>query len=360
VLSLEAARSAVEVYVGRLALGFNPIAEERAEAESRRAEADRARQAKVEAAQEIAFTVGALIREWATSRGKNDKRSVRYVAAMKATLLTTLAPVLGLPASDLGKKRIEELLVEVEENRGPVAAQRAQVAISMAFAHAIKKERLQINPCAALEPREVDPRERTLAPSEIERIWRGAATLPQPFCSYVQFLMATGVRRNEALHARWSEIEQPDLWHIPAERMKAGRPFTVPLTRAALGALPPRGSGDFIFSLSDGARAFGGATRIKAVLDAAIEADGAGPLAHWVFHDLRRSLATWLGDRAIDYAICDLILAHGIPLDRSGRTYQRSFKINERRAALDKWSELLDPAPVPVRKSRKPALRVVV
>src|SRR6516225_660149 len=82
-LTLETARKVAEVYVGRIALGFDPIAEEKAKAESRRAEIDAARAAKVEAEQERTFTVGALIKAWAASRGKDDNRSVRYVAGMK-------------------------------------------------------------------------------------------------------------------------------------------------------------------------------------------------------------------------------------------------------------------------------------
>jgi integrase len=167
------------------------------------------------------------------------------------------------------------------------------------------------------------------------------------------------LRRNEVLRARWSEVEH-DLLHLSASRMKANRPFTVPLTHAALRSLPARGNeGDFIFSLTNGAKALGGPTRVKQALDRAIEEDGGGPLAPWTLHHIRHALVTWLGDRGTDYGVANLCLAHGIPLDRSGKTYQRSYKITERRAALNLWSNLLDPTPEPIRKGRKPALRVV-
>jgi integrase len=358
-LSLEDARRVAQIYVGEIARDIDPIATRRVAAEHRRAEIDAARQAKIEAAAEEVFTVGTMIKAWATARGKNgkdEKRSIHYVAAVRATLLTTLEPVLDLPARDLGKKRVEELIETVEHNRGPAAAARVQMAIGMAFKRAIKSGRLEANPCTALERRELPARERMLTAIEIQRVWRAAGALSPAYGAFVRFLVATGVRRNEALGARWSEIEG-DLWHIPKNRMKAKRPFTVPLTRAALGSLPAQGAGDFIFSMTNGARPLGGPTRIKAALDRAIEADGAGPLASWTFHDLRRSLVTWLGDRGVDYDIANLCLAHGIPLDRSGKTYQRSHKIIERRAALDMWSSLLDPEPESMRKSRK--LRLV-
>jgi integrase len=164
--------------------------------------------------------------------------------------------------------------------------------------------------------------------------------------------MATGVRRNEALDARWSEIEG-DRWIIPKERMKAKRDFAVPLTALARAALPSRGDGDFIFSTSYGVKPIGGLSRVKAALDAAVEADGAGPLAAWTFHDLRRSLATWFAENGVDYVIADLCLAHLPPLSRVGLTYQRSWKLDERRQALELWGAFLDPTSAPTSKRRR-------
>jgi integrase len=350
-LTLEDARKVTEAYVGRIALGFNPIDEEKARLESRLAEIAAARVPKVETPIDT-FTVGDLIKTWAALRGKDgkdEKRSRRYIVATRTTLEATLEAVLDLPARDLGKDLVERLVEEAEEGRGPAAAARAQSAINTAFVHAIKAGKLDTNPCTKLGRRELKSRERTLTAIEIQRIWRAAGTLPSPLGAYVRFLAATGTRRNEVLNARWSEIED-DLWHLPASRMKGKRAFTVPLTRAALRALPARAAGDFIFSRANGAQPIGGLNRLKVMLDAEVEADGAGPLAPWVFHDLRRSLVTWLSDRGVDYVVADLCLAHGIPLGRSGQTYQRSYKIAERRQALDMWSALLDPEPEPIRK----------
>jgi integrase len=355
-LSEKDARKVAQIYVGEIARDIDPIATRKEAAESRRAEVDAARRAKIEAAQEGVFTVGVMIKTWAAPR-KDDTRSVRYVASTEALLTSVFGPVLDLPAHDLSEGRIEQL-VTAAERRGPTAAARAQNAIGMAFRRAIKTGKLKANPCATLEQRKHSPRERTLTTAEIKRVWRGAGKMPVPFGAYVRFLMATGVRRNEALHARWDELEN-DLLHLPADRMKAKRDFTVPLTHAALQSLPTRNAGKYIFSTTDGAHPIGGTGRIKAMLDAAIEADGEGPLAPWTFHHLRHALVTWLSDHGVDYVIADLCLGHGIPLGRSGKTYQRSYKITERRAALDMWSTLLDPEPEPIRKGRRTSLRVI-
>jgi integrase len=357
VLTLEAAIKATQVYIGEIALGIDPIAKRKAEEEQRLAAAAARRAAKTKAAQEKDFTVQVMVDTWAAARGKDgkdDKRTHGYIASTKAALERALGPVLDLPARDLNRDRIEKLIAAVER-RGPAAAARAHTAVSMAFSRAIRLGKLEINPCTALERPKPVQRPRILSAIEVGRVWRGAGTLPAPLGAFVRFLLATATRRNEVLGARWSEIDG-DVWHIPASRMKAKRDFTVPLTRAALLALPSRGTSDLIFS-RDGVHQLGGLGRIKTALDAAIESDGAGPLLPFTLHDFRRAFATWVCDRGVDYVVANLALAHAIPLDRTGRTYVRSYKIAERRAALDLWSSLLEPEPI--RKGRKTQLRVV-
>jgi integrase len=58
------------------------------------------------------------------------------------------------------------------------------------------------------------------------------------------FTILTACRTGEILGARWSEIEG-DVWAVPAERMKARKPHTVPLSHEAmqlLDALPHAGA----------------------------------------------------------------------------------------------------------------------
>jgi integrase len=285
-LSLADARKTASAYLGRIALGFDPIAEKAEKIERHNAALEEKRRARVEAATAGVFTVGAMIRFWAAAR-ENDARSVRYVANFRSALERTFESVLALPARDLDRTRIEKL-IEAAARRGPAAAAQAQMALSIAFKRAIKAGKLEINPCSALESPKTRQRARFLVELEIQRVWRAAGTLPSPFGNFVRFLMATGARRNEALEARWDEIED-DRWILPAARMKGGRDFTVPLTRAAFRALPPCHDRAFIFSAVGSERPIGGLSRFKTALDSAIKADGEGPpLAPWTFHDLRR------------------------------------------------------------------------
>ena len=54
----------------------------------------------------------------------------------------------------------------------------------------------------------------------------------------LEFVILNTVRAGEAIDATWPEVDfEKALWIIPADRMKAGRPHTVPLSAAALGLL---------------------------------------------------------------------------------------------------------------------------
>ena len=61
----------------------------------------------------------------------------------------------------------------------------------------------------------------------------------------IEFTVLTGARSGEARAARWSEIDlDAKTWTVPAERMKAGRAHTVPLSTAAVDV--KRAAGRFV------------------------------------------------------------------------------------------------------------------
>lgn len=54
----------------------------------------------------------------------------------------------------------------------------------------------------------------------------------------IRYLVLTAARSSEVRGARWSEIDTPaEIWVVPAERMKTGREFRVPLSVQALDVL---------------------------------------------------------------------------------------------------------------------------
>lgn len=54
----------------------------------------------------------------------------------------------------------------------------------------------------------------------------------------IEWQLHTMTRSSESAGARWDEIDKENkLWNIPAERMKKGRPHSIPLTEQTLALL---------------------------------------------------------------------------------------------------------------------------
>ena len=80
--------------------------------------------------------------------------------------------------------------------------------------------------------------------------------------------------------------------------------------------------------------------RLKQALDAACESK----LGPWVIHDLRRSIVTILAGRpySLSPSILDKLLGHApTTLKGAAKIYQRQEYPEERREALEIWSQVL-------------------
>src|SRR5262249_62128422 len=101
------------------------------------------------------------------------------------------------------------------------------------------------NPCQFIKPSEfvgaMAPRQRVLTDAEVALLWRGTESI-YPAGPFARLLLLTAVRRSEAAHMTWGEVDLDDaLWIVPASRTKSGAPHRVPLSRLAAGPLqtPP-------------------------------------------------------------------------------------------------------------------------
>jgi integrase len=183
------------------------------------------------------------------------------------------------------------------------------------------------NPAAGI-PRAVTngARERVLSEQELRLIWNAGG-------SFERLLITTGLRKSEVGKAVWSEIDlAAKTWTIPPTRMKNKRPHVFPLTDGMIAALPPRGGDDRLFRGDPG-----GAVE-KRRLDARL----AEKIPHWTFHDIRRSVATHLGDMGVPPHVIECCLAHigGFRAGVAG-TYNRSSYWPEMVDAFNRWDARL-------------------
>jgi integrase len=271
---------------------------------------------------------------------------------------------------------IADLIVVVTKQSGPVTANRLRTSLSTFFAWLIQRGRAPANPVINVEKNPEKSRDRVLAPAELRLIWN--ALEDDQYGSIVKLLALTGQRASEVAGLCWSEIHDDQII-LPEERTKNGRPHVLPLSEAAAEIIeqqPKRDDRDLIFGRGEGA--FSGWSKSKERLDLRItEANGGKPIAPWVPHDLRRTLATYLGgglpehqlkklppkdsDAAsglgIEPHVIEAVLNH-VSGTKAGivGVYQRGTYPREKKAALDLWADRLL-AIVGNRKSNVTALR---
>jgi integrase len=218
-------------------------------------------------------------------------------------------------------------------------------------------------------------RDHMLNDEELAALVLAIPRLPVPHRHAYQVLLHSGLRLNEAVGARWSEIED-DVWTIPAQRMKGrnagqgqARAHVVPVTpalRKVFDAVPRGTKGDFIFSVKDGAAPIAtGGTQLKAMLDDEMlhvlrqraKARGEDPdkvaLRAWRNHDLRRSCRSTLARLRIDSDTAEAVLAHRRPGMKA--IYDVWERYDEKREALTAWSKFLADLvrPRPVKTTRR-------
>jgi integrase len=153
-----------------------------------------------------------------------------------------------------------------------------------------------------------------------------------------QLLLAhTFVRPGELTGMRWSEIDWiQGMWVIPAERMKMRRPHAVPLSRQAVELLEsiPRRHSIFVFP---GARGRG---LNRNTLGELMRRSGVPGSLH-VPHGWRATASTIMNEWGVDSALVELQLAHA-KKDRVAGVYDRSQRLEERVALMQRWSDFLD------------------
>jgi integrase len=151
-------------------------------------------------------------------------------------------------------------------------------------------------------------------------------------------LILTGQRRSEVADASWSEFDMTQrLWTIPAKRMKMSEnpdddhevPITEDLMRL-LKALPRFTRGDHLFSTTFGERSVNGFSKAKERFDKIV-----GPIPHWTFHDLRRTMRTNISPLAIEEHVRELMVAHAQP--GMSKVYDKWKYREEKRAGFGLW-----------------------
>ncbi|TYL87802.1 tyrosine-type recombinase/integrase [Bradyrhizobium cytisi] len=273
-----------------------------------------------------------------------------------STFRRLVAPDIGdLPVFGEGRLRrshVVDMLDEIEDENGPVMADRTLAYLRKAFNWFQAREEDFTNPIVkGIRQVGTNSRDRVLADDQLRDLWTAldlVENVPACYPRFVKSLLLTTTRRTEAALMHSSELDGDD-WTIPADRYKTGIDHIIPLSAAArelIGEKPAGANGNswFIFTTTQGAKGFSGFSKAKRELDKAIakvraEA-GREPMPHWVLHDLRRTGRSLMSRAGVSADHAERCLGHVIGGVRG--VYDRYAYLDEKRAAFEALASLVD------------------
>lgn len=224
--------------------------------------------------------------------------------------------------------------------------------LSVFFGWLKEKKKIASSPLEVVRaPRPARARERVLQPPEVWLLWHASLDLGYPFCDFVRLALLTAQRRSTVIAAEVSELQLIDdpraenlgVWEIPAAKMKTGVTHRVPLAgkaREIMRSLSSAKSG--LLFTTNGTTPASGFSKTKARLDSKMAELLGAPLEHWVWHDLRRTVATAMQSFGFAVEVTEAVLAH-----ISGSTggivgvYNKYRYEPEKRLALTKWNDCI-------------------
>jgi integrase len=214
----------------------------------------------------------------------------------------------------------------------------ARRAISALFRWSMEEGWAQANPVVGTrKPADPKPRDRVLSNAELVAIWNACAD--DDHGRIIRLLILLGSRPQEIGGSRKDEFDlEAGIWELPEERSKNHRAHLIDLPPAALKIIrmaSPLGKRDHLFGTRS-VRGFAEWGHNKEALDRRLN----GAVKAWQLRDLRRTVATRMGDIKIHPHVIEAVLNHysGYRAGVAG-VYNRSPYRDEVKAALIRWSK---------------------
>lgn len=298
-------------------------------------------------------TLGDLIDLYVADLETDGKRTAVEVKRIKEKDI--LPSLLARPAHLISKDDILDILTPIAQRGAPVHSDNVRAYLRAAFELGLNAEsmtrwrgkaakfNLQHNPVATVKktvsrkPRGM----RALSRDEVRQVWH-SDNLTGPMLLALKFLLATGQRVEEVLHATWAEFDLGQMvWIIPGERRKTrgktSEPHIVPLTDFHLQLLDEikrnTGHDRYLFP------AQGGATprRYDVLTNAARKYVAASGMVSFSPRDIRRTFKTLSGSMGISLEMRNRLQGHAMT-DVGSVHYDRYDYLTEKRAAMTAWT----------------------
>jgi integrase len=254
---------------------------------------------------------------------------------LRRYLLRRAKPLHGTAVDRITRKDISKIVLDVSQTSGSASAGGFRGALSSLFVWAMQMGLVESNPVIGsfTPPRSVAG-DRVLNGEELGAIWN--AVDDDDYGRIVRLLICTACRREEIGRMRWTEFnDDMTAWTLPAARSKNRKAHMLPVTdlmAEVISAVPRVVGVDYLFG--ERGKGFSRWSAGRQMLDEKITLS-----KPWRLHDIRRSVATGMGDIGIMPHIIETILNH-ISGHKSGVAgiYNRARYEPQVRDALEQWS----------------------
>lgn len=306
-------------------------------ADARAAAADAGRQASTGADPRRARVQSASNSVAAVAATMLKQAKISSAPNMERVLKLHVMPTLGhRPIGDVTWADVRLLLDDLVAQNKAGTAREVRKHLSRLLSWAADRGLIDVHPMAGRKASDLQREEagRSLSLEEARAVFRAAGELSYPFGPLYQLLLLTGARKSDWGESSWTEIEG-DALVIPRSRYKSRRDHVVPLTAPSENVLKklPRWAGPHLFSSDGGKTPVSGWSRAKARLDEKSGVKG------YRIHDLRVTVRTHLAALGVPGDVAEAILGHA----QGGLvgTYNKHQYEAEKRAALERWAEIL-------------------
>src|SRR3954452_7627324 len=222
-------------------------------------------------------SVSSVIDDFITRYVRNKETPLRSASQIQSAFDRLVKPRIGkIGVYELRRSHVAEMLDKVEDEAGPVQADRVRAYIRKALSwYAERDDEFNLHAAFVRVGSRANSKERArtrvLSDDEIRVIWPALGEAGS-FGALLKTVLLRAQRRDEVANMSLNEIGADGIWTIPAERYKTKRPNFVPLSREALALIEAQSTSEkceYVFP-SKALTPFTGFGKSKARLDRAV------------------------------------------------------------------------------------------
>lgn len=257
------------------------------------------------------------------------------------------------------RRDIAKRLDAVEDSTGSVAADKLLAHLSKLFNWYAARDDEFVSPIVKgmgrSNPRS-RARKRILDDDELRAVW-AVAEGQGAFGALVQLLLLTGQRRAKVAGMRWDDIDSKGIWSIPTEAREKCNAGSLRLPSQALAIVhsQPKIRRVPLVLSGRGAKPLSGFSKLKPLLDTAVDEKLGRKVPKWTLHDLRRTAKSLMARAGVRPDISERVLGHSIAGVEG--IYDRHRYDEEKAQALRQLAGLVDHICADVRKDLKCSLK---